>query len=39
MAKVIPMGPVSLTFLWCLGPSSGYPQVLISHATYFYSIS
>jgi hypothetical protein len=27
--KSIPLGPRSLTFLWCLGPTSGYPQFLI----------
>jgi hypothetical protein len=35
----IPLGSESLTFLWCLGPSSGYPQFLIFPATYFCSIS
>ena len=36
--KSIPLGPESLTFLWCLGPSNGYPQFLIFPATYFYLI-
>jgi hypothetical protein len=36
--KSIPLVPGCLTFLWCLGPSSGYPQFLILHATYFYLI-
>jgi hypothetical protein len=35
--KSILLGPGSLTFLWCLGPSSGYPQFFILPAIYFYS--
>ena len=33
------LGPGSLMFPWCLGPSSGYPQFLIPPATYFCLIS